>query len=490
MPTATKRRRVSTAPTKASSLPKSGGIDAFTKVSKGSSVAKSIVEKNHSVDSIAITQSTNHKKRKVAPMEEDSEAVSALLSAAIIQRPIRPLPQRASNDIKSILETPQKLVICQSSPFSIETPTKGVRSLLDRFCISTKTPIRSPLGFNSSSPGILESTPENKNTEPPQDLPSELLDLINLHAAFLTALSIHCAHNGTHSPADLRNLCPDVARAWGKRRVTLEDIRRTLGVMNTNIPEGNKNHRISQLGVSDYGHGKICIEINSTAGKAGRIARPVNENFLNEIFVRGLETAWEEKDADTPIRKFVESLPLEPIIPCPSLIKMSPLLAKGQRRLEDLKVGIIIRKEAVKEKTPETIDGRKLTLLERLRAKQLHQSTLPPPPSKTDVARKAALQRIEEVAGVLNILSTSSSVGQQRISFTLPTVLGKLRDSFKTPMSNEEGATCVRLLASEIAPEWVKIVKLGKVEALVVNRDEKPGEEDIRERARRAGCIK
>jgi hypothetical protein len=96
------------------------------------------------------------------------------------------------------------------------------------------------------------------------------------------------------------------------------------------------------------------------------------------------------------------------------------------------------------------------------------------------------LQRVEEVAGVLSILSTSSSVGQQRISFTLPTVLGKLRDSFKTPMSKEEGATCVSLLASEIAPEWVRIVKMGKMEALVVMRDEKPGEEDIRERVRRA----
>lgn len=464
---------------------KSRGIDAFTKVSKGSSTAKTIIEKSDYVDIIAITQSTNHKKRKVAPGEEDSEPVSALFSAAIISRPIKQLPQRPSNNIKSIPETPRKPILSQSFPVSIETPTKGARSLLDRFCISTKTPTRTPLGFNSSSSGILESTPENIHTEPPQNLPAELIDLVNLHAAFLTALSIHCAHNGTHSPADLRNLCPDVARAWGKRRVTLEDIRRTLGVMNTHIPEGNKDHKISRLSLSDYGHGKICIEINSTTGKAGRIARPVNENLLNVMFVRGLEEAWEVKDADLPIQQFVGSLPLEPITTCSSLVKMSPLLAKGQRRLEDLRAGIVVKKET-KEKLPETPDGKKLTLLERLRAKQLHQSTLPPPPSNADIARKAALQRIEEVVGVLSILSTSSSIGQQRISFTLPTVLGKLRDSFKTPISREEGATCVRLLVSEIAPEWVRIVKMGKVEALVVNRDEKPGEDDIRERVRRA----
>jgi hypothetical protein len=166
---------------------------------------------------------------------------------------------------------------------------------------------------------------------------------------------------------------------------------------------------------------------------------------------------------------------------------MSPLLAKGQRRLDYLKSGITVKKEAAKEKSPvETSNGTKPTLLERLRAKQLHQSTLPAAPSKAEIARKAALQRIDEVVAVLSILSTSTSIGQQRISFTLPTVLGRLCDSFKTPISKEEGATCVRLLASEIAPEWVRIVKMGKVEALVVNRDARPTELDIKERVKRA----
>jgi len=483
MPTATKRRKLSTLPRSSSSLPsKSRGIDAFTKVSKGNSAAKAIIEKTDFVEDIALTPTTNIKKRKVAPTEEDTEVVAIFFA----DRAIKPLPQRHSISSKLIPETPQKPILSQESPVLVDTPTKGARSLLDRFCISAKTPTRLHLGFNSSSSRYFQSTPQDRSTEPPHALPAELIDLINLHAAFLTALSIHCAHNGTHSPADLRNLCPDVARAWGKRRVTSEDIRRTLGVMNTNISEGNRDHRLSRLTLSDYGHGKICIEISTSAGKSGRIARPVNENLLNEIFVRGLEEAWEEKDPNISIQHFVENLPLQPITTCPSLAKMSPLLAKGQRRLEDLKAGIIVKKEAGEEKTSEMIDGRKPTLLERLRAKQLHKSTLPPPPSKAEIARKAALQRVEEVVGVLSILSTSSSIGQQRISFTLPTVLGKLRDSFKTPMSKEEGATCVRLLASEIAPDWVKIVKMGKVEALVVNRDEKPGEEDIRERVRRA----
>jgi hypothetical protein len=483
MPSAIKRRKLSTiqyAPNK----PR--GLDVFTKVSKASSTDKIVLEKNSYVDTIAITSvySTTGQKRKLVHAEEGISEEGP----ASICREIRPLPSRRSQETR-LPQTPQNPITTGSSPSSIDTPTKGARSLLDRFCITTKTPTRSALSFNSFSSNLVASTPSpTQQPSTSQDLPTELLDLINLHAAFLTALSLHYAHNGTHSPADLRMLCPDVSRAWGKRRVVVDDIRRTIGVLNVSIPDGSKDHRISRLSLSDYGHGKICIEIRTSAGKVGRVPRPVNENLLNEIFVRGLKASWEKAETEINGKDFIESLPMEPITTCPSLLKMSPLLAKGQRRLEEMKAGIMVKKEAKVEETI-TTNGVKPTLLERLRAKQLQQSTLPPPPSKAELAHKQALQRIEEVVSVLTILSTSSSVGQQRISFTLPTVLGKLRDSFKTPMSKEEGTTCVRLLAAEIAPEWVKIVKMGKVEALVVNRDERPGESDIKERVRLAAGI-
>lgn len=283
-------------------------------------------------------------------------------------------------------------------------------------------------------------------------------------------------------------LSPDVSRTWGKRAVTLLDIRRTLGITNTEISEDTKDPRISRLSLSDYGHGKICVEIRTPSGKAGRMPRPLNENLQNEIFVRGLKAAWNGRGStDMAPLEFIPSLPLEAITTCSSLIKMSPLLAKGQRRLEDLKAGIILKKDTPKPESPvETSNGAKPSLLERLRAKQLHQSTLSAPPTKEELSRRAALQRMEEIVAVLTILSTSTSIGQTRISFTLPTVLGTLRDSCKVPISKDEGTTCLRLLASEIAPAWVRIVKMGKVEALVVNRDGRPTEQDVTERVKRA----
>lgn len=472
---AIKKRKVSA--TKSASA-NNRPLDAFTRVSKASNITKTIIDKKNYVDSIATTsiKETASKKKRKLDVEEGG-AVSAIPAATIKDREIKPLPQRRSVEVP---QSPQRLIRTANTPVSADTSTKGARSLLDRLHLSSKTPTRSPLSTTSSTLKLDVSA----------DLPTELLNLINLHATFLTALSLHYAHNGTHAPADLRLLCPNVARAWGKRKVILEDIRRTLGVMNTSILESNKDSRISRLSLSNYGHGKICIEIGTGADKAGRLTRPVNENLLNEIYVGGLKKLWEERTVtDNEVQEFIQSLPLEPITTCSSLAKMSPLLVKGQRRLEDMRAGIIIKQEAAaKERAivTEKPNGEKPTLLERLRAKQLEQANKAPPPSKAELSRRQALQRIDEVVSVLSILSTSGSIGQSRISFTMPTVLGKLCDSFKTPMSKEEGDTCVRLLASEIAPEWVKVMKMGKAEALAVNREERPTNLEIEERIRRA----
>lgn len=468
MAPASKRRKVAAAPVKI------GGISTFTTVSKAVTTGKPFLEQNTYLNKFATTTGdeplSDNRKRKAVESDEDTPIIAA--------RNIK--PQRRTNPSPTTPETLQKFVSNGSPELSNSTPTKGARSLFNELLISSKTSSRSPLSTPSFSSNLDTSTPEKTS----EHLPAELLDLINLHASFLTALSIHYAHNGTHSPADLRVILPDVARAWGKRRVLLEDIRRTLGLLNSNILDIDQDGKVSQLILSNYGQGKICVEVMVKPGKLGRILRPINENILNDIFVSGIKKAWIKRESES-VKKFVSALPMEPIVTCSSLAKMSPLLAKGQRRLEEMKSGIIFKSQTEKPRVENVIIGPKMTLLERLRAKQLHNANLPPPPSKAELARKAALDRLDEVVKVLTILSTSSSIGQSRISFTFPTVLGKLKDSFKMPISKEEADTCVRLLCSEIAPEWIRIVKMKKMEALVVNRDERPKDAEIRERIRR-----
>jgi hypothetical protein len=500
MPSAVKKRKVTATVSKAGAT-KTQGLNSFTTISKASApVAKSIDEKSKDTQNLVVAQSDsksiNLKKRKLQTEEDEKEEE---LSAAVHLPAHKEGQQRRQQSAPSsrLPQTPRK-PITTSSTAVLDTPTKGASTLLDRLLLAPRRPSKSPLQLESSSSTIARPALEESQALPFEEktqLPAELLDLINLHAAFLTTLTLHCAHNGSNAPADLRVICPDVARAWGKRKVVPTDIRRTIGILNSSICESPNNTRLARICLLDYGHGKLCVEIEAGSRKGNNL-RVIDEDILNESFSRGVVSRWETKDDGITTQQFMEGLPLAEITPCPSLLKMSTVLAKGQRRLEDMKAGIAIKKDIKREesipKGASRASGaveKKPTLLERIRAKQLRQSLLPQAPSKADLERRAALHRMEEVVSVLSIFSTSGSAGQQRVSFTVPTLLGKLRDSFKNPVSKDEGYTCVKLLASDIAPEWVQIVKMGKSEALVFDREKKPGELDIKERIKTIGRI-
>lgn len=482
---ATKKRKVSATASQPTRI-----ITAFTKVSKSQVVSKSVLDKVSALDSSATSQlvqkiGLKRKRNSKQEIEDKATAVHTedILCAVINQAPSL-LPQQQSINSRRSLQTSRKPSI---EPIST-TPTKGERAL-DILLLSSPPLTKVPL-----SPSIQSTKNESISTYLPtsqkkRELPTELLDLIHLHSSFLTALSLHYAHNGTQAPVDLRVICPDVAQIWGKRKVILEDIQRTLGILNSTVvlDEEGTNQAPAELSLSDYGHGRICIEIKIGSVEKAGTANPLNENCLNDVFIWKLVKLWEcRENVEVSLADFIKNLPSEHITACPSLMKISPLLAKGQQRLADLKAAGTKKnaeeKGAAKALTMVEKTGQKSTLLERLKAKELLQSTLPAPPSKAELAQVVALHRVKEVVKVLSLFSTSSSVGQKRVSFTMQTVLGKLRDSLKTPISREEGETCVRLLASTISPEWLKVVKIGKTDAIVVNRDNRPSDLDIDER--------
>ncbi len=437
------------------------------------------------------------------------------------------------------------------------------------------------------------------NRGKPGQLPDDLLGLVDLHAAFLKTLTLHYVHNGVHVPADLRALCPNVARAWGKRKVTPADIRLCIGVLgassasasastvttNTTTTKGNP------FSLSDYGRGKICVEIDPSHGGG---PAPLDERRLNGLFRDNLASLWtrhrraaaaatatatnhdDRSDNITTTTtaaaaaaitaQFTNMLPRAPVTLCESVAKASPVLAKGQRRLEELRHGIALRrqeKEAAKvarmgpslsstsssspspspspsssspaerqgrdeggdksgggngagadadaapyppssppspatpetrekeeeeeeeeeeeKKTPTTTtEGTgtgtgtgtraKTSLLDRIRYRSLQRSLSASASSATDLspaqlARRAALQRAPGVAAVVGMLARASGDGYGygyggRVSFPMPALLGKLKDSLRCGISREEGAACVRLLAAEVAPEWVRVVAL------------------------------
>lgn len=69
------------------------------------------------------------------------------------------------------------------------------------------------------------------------------------------------------------------------------------------------------------------------------------------------------------------------------------------------------------------------------------------------------------------------------MSFTMNTLLEKLRDSLRSGISRDEGAACVRLLAKEVAPEWVRVVVLaGRGENVVVEAERQLGRGEVERR--------
>lgn len=305
-------------------------------------------------------------------------------------------------------------------------------------------------------------------------LPQELLDLVNLQTAFLKTLSLQYAHNGTNAPIDVRDICPSIAQSWGKRKVTLDDIKHCVGILAWKQPTQKAT---APLLLADYGRGKICVELSDVE------AGVVQEEKFKATFEQNLRLLWSiRKGSD--IKQFIASLPRA--VPRASAVKAAPLLSKGQRTLDEFKKEVAKKqqeKEEAKARAQPTVnaDGSKMSLLDRIRFKEVMQSQAAPPPSPAELQRRSALQRADDVAGVLGMLSMATAAGRARISFTMAAVLVKLKDSLRTPISQEEGACCVRLLATEIVPQWVRVVKIGGKENVVLQTAFQPSKAAIQD---------
>ena len=284
---------------------------------------------------------------------------------------------REKDDIKV---TPQKRQRHRKIPLpEAETPTKGARTILGAFKIS------SPSSKGSSR--LVSKSTTSTHEKQGELLPEPLQDLIRLYSSFLTALSLHFAHFGCLTPADLRQCTPSIERTWGKRSVELEDIKRLLGVADSCIDARRTLCATPRL--SNFGNGRVCIELSETTTIEGVLARPLDEKKLNLAFEEKVNRLWIEwcsrrsNGSNVPLSKadfglesaleFVNQLPKAPVHVCSSLGKMAPLLSKGQRRLEEFRIGALEKKAKAVEAAdrPNTQKGksavdRKQALLSRV----------------------------------------------------------------------------------------------------------------------------
>ncbi|KAI4614448.1 hypothetical protein J4E83_007101 [Alternaria metachromatica] len=357
----------------------------------------------------------------------------------------------------------------------------------------------------------------------PGQLPAELVNLLALHSSFLTALSLHYAHNGTSTPADLRDLIASTTLVWRQRKVTYDDIRLLIGILDHG-PSGNNNPYY----LSDYGRGKVCIEIKDSSPMMNGMTH-MNEEGLQDMFKEGLDTLWTQwctsqkmmsrpiavpkrgrgrpkkadiKQAcmdtfldDTSMSKFLSQLPLAEVTTCESLTALAPAQEKGRKRLREFKesvqqgraqkktrpstgkenetpLGQNQQAQPAQPKITEFAAVRKTNLLDRILAKQEAAKAGPAAPTPAEIQRKAALQRTPEVIGVLSLLCANRS--GSRVSFSTTTLLQAIQGSIRSPISKDEAMKCVEVLASEVAPGYVSVVSMGSISSVVINQMMRP----------------
>ena len=467
---------------------KTPSITAFTRVSKVAAAANIKQEKKLLSEEYVATAGS--RKRKVA-VEEVIEA-KATVEVRIDSKRTCVRDENACNaktSVTPLFQDPEKLK-AQKTHSKAKSSDKKQKSTSSSHRVSktstTKTKKAAKVTGTARIDELFQKAKETADAKNVPELPAHLAELASLHRAFLKIITIQLAHNGMNAPIDVRVLCPNISRAWGKRTVTVEDIRRCIAIEDHNSAQNPET--ASPFIISSYGRNKVCVEVaphlNGVPIQTDKLCKQFEEN----IRALGAERAVDEmSELDFNLESLsLAELPQAPIASLGSSTGVNPMLAKGHRALTELKNGIVVKQQEKEAKlqaaaTPAlNPDGTKMSLLDRIRMKQLARSQLPLPPSGPELQRRAALQRVEDVAATISMLSLANPM--PRLAFSMPGLLQKLKDSLRMPLSSEEGATCIRLMATEVTPEWIQIITIGGKENVVIQRAFQPVDRVIKER--------
>lgn len=426
--------------------------------------------------------------------------------AASKKRKASPEPT-ASPAIITTQQTRKKLCV-QPHKTPIDSPTRAIGRTLAGLELArlSPTPAGRRAARSTASPISFEDTPPtspcpSNETEASHTLPIELQDFVALNSAMLAALSLHYAHHGTASPLDLKHLAPSVTRIWGKRRVTDFDLKLCLGLL-----EGNK---VTPFRLFDYGQGKICLELEEEHGLK-RVGARFNQDSLSNGFELKLQELWTracKSDKPAMPHAFINSLSQATVTLSPNATKTAQSIAlkRGQKRLlevlgprddNDRLPTKRTRIQTEKSKQPQpalavaptltpsamtsvvtppatSAQSRAQSLFDRICAKQSHAASLPARPTKDQLNRIAALQRVEEVMSMLDLLVAAKGQGP-RASFPLSSLVQNIQGSLRSPMAKEEVERCLTVMENEVALGYVKCLKMGSVSGVVVNTAAKP----------------
>jgi hypothetical protein len=290
---------------------------------------------------------------------------------------------------------------------------------------------------------------------------------------------------------DVRTLLPIITGHWKKRNVTLVDLQRLLTI---------ESRAASIFILEDFGRAGIqVVRTQTRASTTKRLNTYIDEVELSAVFGDVLAKEWRQFEVSTGKenlngKAFLAQIPLLPITLNESAQKAAPLFSRGQQRLADLRAGPTTTPSPAAEITPQAATGaasttngtqqRGTALLDRILAKQTLLASLPSGPSKAALERRAALHRIEDVSRVLTLLASANKGGRCSLSFSAAT--SQIQQSLRNPINAVEVEMCLDLMASEITPGFVRIVRTADVAGVVVARNASVGVAELRARVQRA----
>ncbi|KAK1979157.1 hypothetical protein LZ30DRAFT_597554 [Colletotrichum cereale] len=436
---------------------------------------------------------SSSRKRKARPIEDDI-----------------PAGQTSNNVLLPGILKRQRL--CKDEPVPVtKEPTSATTTLSPRNTSSTLADTRrktrksdvishAKTEVRKANQKVKRSRKHDASTEPEvkeepakKQLPAELLELLDLQRAILKTVSLQLVHQNNNAPLDISSITPHVARTWGKRRVTVDDIRTCVAIQDAK-PAGREDGFLgSPFIVTDYGRGKLCLEMDLTKNASRIDEDQLCRQFEENLHIICAQRATDEmSDLDQCFESLTfDDLPKSDINVRYTAISQNPVFAKGQRALSALKDGIVQKKQQKEAQVTATKfpalnpDGTKMSLLDRLRAKEEANAHIQQP-TGPELARRRVLARAVDIAAIISMLvSSSNSAGQLVMSFTMPVLQQKLKDSVRVPMPVEEGIQTVRLLANEVAPEWLRVATLGGKEHVVVQTRRKPYDAELAARVSR-----
>ncbi|KAF3159734.1 hypothetical protein TWF751_000630 [Orbilia oligospora] len=392
--------------------------------------------------------------------------------------PVTPRKTRNKRTIEDVLEdsVSKRVKLDDTADEPVQTPTPSKRMTTSSVPATAPSKVSKPIEQEEKG----DDEKEEEEEEEDNALPKRILRLITIHNSIISLLLLDYATQ----PAILAEYLPQISRN-ANTNITLVDLQRIVtlseGTIRLLVVENRGNAIELVNGVnwktSNLGQ-KFKTRIEKWWEGKTKVERKDEDKLLGSIELA--EILPENTTSSTSSSQATTGLQTPPVTPSkPKGVTTTPL-SKGQRRLQDLKnftlskqtslsPSPIKKKENISLSTGNSpsVANRKSSLLERIRAKAQAANSAPAPPPPAVLQRRTAMQWLEYIIPILLQLTTPvSTLGTKSklhvpstTSFPMTTVIQNVKTSLQKPIASEDIERSLRLLADEIATDFVKIVE-------------------------------